>query len=73
MKVAQEKAREEAYKREVERQRRPSRFQVSPAPDVLFVRQMSEQYIDKVRYIGINFSCRKPVVQSNRIHFINYI
>lgn len=52
MRVAQEKAREEAMQREIERerQRRPSRFQVVPAPDVLFVRQMSEhlENVDKV-------------------------
>lgn len=50
MKAAQERAREEAIKREMERQRRPSRFQVVPAPDVLFVRQMSEQQLVKPTY-----------------------
>lgn len=47
MKAAQERAKEEAIRREMERQRRPSRFQVVPAPDVLFVRQMSEQHLVK--------------------------
>lgn len=50
MKAAQERAKEEALRREMERQRRPSRFQVVPAPDVLFVRQMSEQQLVKPTY-----------------------
>lgn len=55
MKAAQERAREEALKREMERQRRPSRFQVVPAPDVLFVRQMSEQQLVKPTTYGPTF------------------
>ncbi|CAG9814797.1 unnamed protein product [Phaedon cochleariae] len=45
-KVAEDKAREEELKRAEERRRRPSRFQVVPALDVL-QRQMSENELDK--------------------------
>lgn len=44
---AEERAREEAEKKAEERKRRPSRFQVVPAPDVLALRQMSENQLDK--------------------------
>lgn len=47
---AEERAREEAEKLMEERRRRPSRFQVIPAPDVL-QKQMSENQLDQV----INF------------------
>lgn len=43
---AQEKAKEEAQRRVEERQRRPSRFHVSPAPDMLGLRQMSENHLN---------------------------
>lgn len=45
---AQERAKEEAQRRLEERQRRPSRFQVVPAPDVLGVKQMSENQLNNV-------------------------
>lgn len=61
MRVAQEKAREEAFKREFERQRRPSRFQVVPAPDVLYVRQMSDQLLDKVEFYKFVISFVKTI------------
>lgn len=48
MREAEEKAREEALRAE-ERRRRPSRFQVVPAPDVLGMRQMSENQLDMDR------------------------
>lgn len=52
MREAEEKAREEAQKRAEERQRRPSRFHVSPAIDMLNCRQMSENQlnVDQVSY-----------------------
>ncbi|KAJ8917377.1 hypothetical protein NQ315_002401 [Exocentrus adspersus] len=43
---AAERAKEEELRRAEERQRRPSRFQVVPAPDVL-QRQMSENHLDQ--------------------------
>ncbi|XP_060533656.1 chloride channel protein 2 isoform X2 [Cylas formicarius] len=43
---AEEKAREEAWRKAEERKRRPSRFQVSPAPDVL-QKQLSENNLDQ--------------------------
>lgn len=48
---AQERAREEAQRKAEERQRRPSRFQVVPAPDVLKIKQLSENHlnIDQVK------------------------
>lgn len=46
---AQEKAREEAQKKAEERQRRPSRFHVSPAPDMLGMKHMSENHLDQVQ------------------------
>lgn len=49
MREAEEKAREEALRRAEERRRRPSRFQVVPAPDVLGMRQMSENQLDMDR------------------------
>ncbi|XP_046673281.1 chloride channel protein 2 isoform X4 [Homalodisca vitripennis] len=47
-KEAQERAREEEKKRREseQRQRRPSRFEVIPAPDILRVKQMSNQELD---------------------------
>ncbi|KAL3271018.1 hypothetical protein HHI36_021518 [Cryptolaemus montrouzieri] len=49
MREAEEKAKEEAMRKAEERRRRPSRFQVVPAPDVLGVRQMSENQLDMDR------------------------
>lgn len=46
LREAEEKAREEAEKKAEERKRRPSRFQVVPAPDVLGVKQMSENQLN---------------------------
>lgn len=46
---AQERAREEAERKARERQRRPSRFQVVPAPDVLGVKQLSENQLNMDR------------------------
>ncbi|KAF7286626.1 chloride channel protein 2 isoform X2 [Rhynchophorus ferrugineus] len=43
---AEEKAREEAKKQAEERKRRPSRFQVVPAPDML-QKQLSENHLDQ--------------------------
>lgn len=43
---AEEKAREEAKRKAEERRRRPSRFQVSPAPDML-QKQLSENQLDQ--------------------------
>lgn len=43
---AEERAREEAERKAEERKRRPSRFQVVPAPDVLGVKQMSENQLN---------------------------
>lgn len=43
---AEERAREEAQRKAEERQRRPSRFQVVPAPDVLKMRQLSENQLN---------------------------
>nr|XP_023018406.1 chloride channel protein 2 [Leptinotarsa decemlineata] len=48
-KEAEEKAREEELKIVEERQRRPSRFQVTPAPDML-QKQISENELDKPVY-----------------------
>ncbi|XP_030756628.1 chloride channel protein 2 isoform X2 [Sitophilus oryzae] len=46
---AEEKAREEAMRQAEERKRRPSRFQVSPAPDML-QRQLSENQLDQQQH-----------------------
>ncbi|KAJ8939743.1 hypothetical protein NQ314_011029 [Rhamnusium bicolor] len=45
---AEERAREEEIRKAEERNRRPSRFEVVPAPDVL-QRQMSENHLDQVQ------------------------
>lgn len=46
---AEEKAREEAQRNAEERwKRRPSRFQVIPAPDNMLRRQYSENHLDQV-------------------------
>lgn len=45
MKEAEEKAKEEEKRQMEERKRRPSRFQVTPAPDTL-QRQLSENQLE---------------------------
>lgn len=59
---AEEKAREEAKKQAEERKRRPSRFQVVPAPDIL-QKQLSENHLDQHQVI--------PTVTQNFTEMIN--
>lgn len=65
---AEEKAKEEELKKAAERQRRPSRFQVVPAPDMLR-KQNSENELHKVSLCNRIFQCFNwdPFHYSNRI------